>query len=70
MKALRMAVRQFADDLAKIAQSWGVVPGFTFALLFANATALCKKRAMHEYKRILRISLCDENTHMSWSSVT
>jgi hypothetical protein len=33
-------VRQLASDLAKIAQSWAVVPGFTFALLFAKAIAL------------------------------
>lgn len=40
MNALRMTVRQFADDLAKMAQSCAVVPGFTLALLFANAMAL------------------------------
>ena len=40
MKDLRRAVRQFEEDLAKIAQSCAVVPGFTFALLFAKAMAL------------------------------
>ena len=40
MNALRIAVRQFEDDLAKIAQSCAVVSLFTFALLLANAMAL------------------------------
>ena len=40
MKDLRMAVRQFEEDLAKIAHSCAVVPLFTFALPFANPMAL------------------------------
>ena len=38
--ALRITLRQFPDDFAKIAHSCAVVPAFTCALLFANAIAL------------------------------
>ena len=42
MNALRITLRQFPDDLAKIAHSCAVVPGLTCALLLANAIALCQ----------------------------
>ena len=41
MNALRMKLRQFPDDLAKIAHSAGVVPLFCPALMFAKMMPLC-----------------------------
>ncbi len=66
MNALRSAVRQLADDLAKIAQSWAVVSLFTFALLFANAMALEEEAWLEMCVKMER----GEETYMSWSSVT
>ena len=59
---MRRAVRQLADDLAKIAQSCAVVPLLTFALLLANAMALkayqksssYSKNTLHSHVLVIR----------------
>ena len=48
---MRRAVRQLADDLAKIAQSCAVVPLLTFALLLANAMALKAYQKSSSYSK-------------------
>ena len=64
-------MRQFEDDLAKIAHSVAVVPGFVASLLFANPMALRKgETRTRAHQRMRPEERSGVGTYMNWSSVT